>query len=172
MGQAVTSGPTGRTARRGGAGAARALSGGVCAAALLGLVSGYAPPAVAATAPAAATPRPARPAKPAPRETDEDTEVSQVVVSASGPPPPPGSVIGDIKPELRLSPADIQSYGVSTVSDLLNELAPQIQSDRGRGGEAPVVLLNGRPISGINEIRDIPTEAILRVDILPEEVAL
>ncbi|HEX7944182.1 MAG TPA: TonB-dependent receptor, partial [Phenylobacterium sp.] len=33
-------------------------------------------------------------------------------------------------------------------------------------------LLNGRRISGFNEIRDIPTEAILRVDILPEEVAL
>ena len=70
-----------------------------------------------------------------------------------------------------MGPAEIQSYGVSTVTELLDELAPQTRSDRGRGGESPVVLLNGRRISGFNEIRDIPVEAILRVDILPEEVS-
>lgn len=83
----------------------------------------------------------------------------------------PGAVTGSIAPETRLNAADIRSYGVSSVTALLNELAPQISSDRGRGG-APVVLLNGRRISGMAEIRDIPTEAIRRVDILPEEVAL
>jgi hypothetical protein len=35
-----------------------------------------------------------------------------------------------------------------------------------RGG-SPVILLNGRRIAGFQEIRDLPTEAILRVDILP-----
>lgn len=35
-----------------------------------------------------------------------------------------------------------------------------------------MVLLNGRRISGFQEIRDIPTEAIQRVEILPEEVSL
>ncbi len=84
----------------------------------------------------------------------------------------PGAVIGDIKPELQLVPEDIQSYGVSTIAELLDELAPETRSDRGRGGESPVVLLNGHRISSFNEIRDIPTEAILRVDILPEEVSL
>ncbi len=84
---------------------------------------------------------------------------------------PPGSVIGDIPADQQLSPADIRSYGVSSVADLLAELAPQTRSGRGGGG-APVVLLNGRRISGFGEIRDLPTEAILRVDILPEEVAL
>lgn len=82
-----------------------------------------------------------------------------------------GSVIGDIPPEQQLTPADIRSYGVSSVADLLSELAPQTRSGRGGGG-APVVLLNGKRIAGFNEIRDLPTEAILRVDILPEEVAL
>jgi len=86
--------------------------------------------------------------------------------------PQPGAVVGDIKPELQLSPSDIQSYGVSTVTELLNELAPQTRSDRGRGATTPVVLLNGRRISSLNEIQNIPTEAILRVDILPEEVSL
>ncbi len=85
--------------------------------------------------------------------------------------PQPGAVVGDIKPEIQLGPADIRSYGVSSVADLLNELAPQTRSDRGTGG-APLVLLNGHRISGFSEVRDLPTEAILRVDILPEEVAL
>ncbi len=78
-------------------------------------------------------------------------------------------MIGDIPPDQQLSPADIRSYGVSSVSDLLTELAPQTTS--GRGG-SPVILLNGRRIAGFQEIRDLPTEAIQRVDIFPEEVAL
>ena len=83
----------------------------------------------------------------------------------------PGAVAGDIKPELQLSPADIRSYGVSSVADLLTAIAPQTNSTRGSGG-MPLVLVNGRRISGFGEIRDLPPEAILRVDILPEEVAL
>ncbi len=81
--------------------------------------------------------------------------------------------IGDRRHSPRPDPgaADIRSYGVSSVSDLLNELSPQTTSGRGQGG-APVVLLNGRRISGFQEIRDIPTEAIQRVEILPEEVSL
>ncbi|OYY67577.1 TonB-dependent receptor, partial [Sphingomonas sp. 28-63-12] len=82
----------------------------------------------------------------------------------------PGAVIGDIPPDQQYTPADIRSFGVSSVADLLAELAPQTRSGRGSGG-APVVLLNGKRISGFAEIRDLPTEAILRVDILPEEVA-
>ena len=58
------------------------------------------------------------------------------------------------------------------MAELLSALAPQTRSGRGRGGDQPVTLLNGRRISGFSEIRDIPPEAIERVDILPEEVAL
>ena len=97
---------------------------------------------------------------------DEDTTI---VVNGQK---PPGSVVGDIPPEQVLSPGDVRAYGVNSISDLLDELAPQTTSIRGRGGEAPAVLLNGKRISSFAEIRDIPTEAILRVEILPEEVAL
>jgi hypothetical protein len=83
-----------------------------------------------------------------------------------------GAVIGDIAPEVTLSAGDIRSFGVSSLTDLIAELAPQTGSTQGRGGEAPVVLLNGRRISSFAEVRDIPTEAIQRVEILPEEVAL
>lgn len=108
---------------------------------------------------------PAAPAADAP-ETDEPAEGDDIVVTGAR---APGSVPGDIQPERQLSPADVRSYGVSSINDLLAEIAPQTTS--GRGG-APVVLLGGRRISSFAEIRDIPTEAILRVDILPEEAAL
>ena len=99
--------------------------------------------------------------------------ISEVVVTAERP-VEPGAVIGDIKAELQLTPADVASYGVSSITDLLAELAPQTRSDRGRGagGGGPIVLLNGRRISGFGEIRDLPPEAIARVDVLPEEAAL
>jgi hypothetical protein len=83
-----------------------------------------------------------------------------------------GAVVGDIEPEIQYTPAEIQSFGVSTVTELLSELAPETRSDRGRGGGSPVILVNGRRISAINEVQSIPTEAILRIDILPEEVSL
>jgi iron complex outermembrane receptor protein len=127
----------------------------------------------AALAQAASAPRPqAAKARPRPPEPPDDATVSELVVTADRDRPQPGAVVGDIKPDLQLGPQEIQAYGVSTLTQLLDELAPQIRSDRGRGGEAPVILLNGRRISGFNEIRDLPTEAIQRVDLLPEEAAL
>jgi hypothetical protein len=126
--------------------------------------------------------RPAPKAAPPPADDDDDdapppvpsNTVKSVTVTAHKlkPPPQPGAVVGDIKPDLQLYPADIQSYGVSTVTELLNELSPETRSDRGRGSSSPVILLNGRRISSFNEVQNIPTEAILRVDILPEEVSL
>ncbi len=140
---------------------------GACAAPLIWALAG-----AAVAAPPEASPPPAK-AAPAPKadpDADVDATVSEVVIS--GQRRQPGAVVGDIKPEIQLSPADVQSYGVSSVADLLNELSPETRSDRGRGATTPVVLLNGRRISSFSEIRDIPTEAILRVDILPEEVSL
>lgn len=116
------------------------------------------PPPASRQAPAAA-----KPATP----DDLDTEVEAVTITASG--KPFGAVIGDIPPEETFSAADVRAFGVSSITDLLTELTPQTTS--GLGGD-PVVLLNGRRISGLGEVRDVPTEAIQRVEILPEEVAL
>lgn len=102
-------------------------------------------------------------------EHDEDTEVEELVVS--GQRTLPGAVIGDIAPELSISPREIRAYGASTVTELLDALSPQTTSGQGSGGR-PVVLINGARTSGFSEIRDLPTEAIARVDILPEEVSL
>ncbi len=83
-----------------------------------------------------------------------------------------GTVIGDIPPENTLTSRDVRATGATDITELLEALAPQIGSARGRGGERPILLLNGQRISSFREMRDIPTEAIERVDILPEEVAL
>lgn len=96
-----------------------------------------------------------------------DVEVQELVVSGAR---PAGSVIGDITPELTLSPQEIRAYGAASVSELLTALGPQIGS--GQGGGRPVILINGGRISGFSEIRDLPTEAIARVEILPEELSL
>lgn len=101
----------------------------------------------------------------------EEAVVDELVVEA--PADRAGAAIGDIRPELRIDEAEIQSYGVSNVAELVAQLAPQTQSGRGRSrGGMPVVLLNGARISGFAELRDLPSEAILRVDVLPEEAAL
>ena len=83
-----------------------------------------------------------------------------------------GSVIGDIPPQNILDSRDVRATGATSINDLLDALAPQIGSAQGRGGERPILLLNGQRISGFREIRDIPPEAIERLEILPEEVAL
>jgi len=107
---------------------------------------------------------------PAPAPAETPKTVGEVVVRPEV--AAKGNVVGDIKPDLQLKEQDVQAYGVSTITELLDELAPLTNSGAGRGGEGPAVLVNGRRISSLNEIRNIPTEAILRVDILPEEAAL
>jgi hypothetical protein len=83
-----------------------------------------------------------------------------------------GSVVGDIPPQNILDSRDVRATGATSINDLLDALAPQIGSAQGRGGERPILLLNGQRISGFREVRDIPPEAIERLEILPEEVAL
>ncbi|MGE5064222.1 MAG: TonB-dependent receptor, partial [Myxococcales bacterium] len=83
-----------------------------------------------------------------------------------------GSVIGDIPPEDTLDSRDVRATGATNINELLDALAPQIGSAQGRASGRPVLLLNGQRISSFRELRDIPTEAIERVEILPEEVAL
>ncbi|MBA3576899.1 MAG: TonB-dependent receptor [Sphingomonas sp.] len=83
-----------------------------------------------------------------------------------------GSVIGDIPPENVLTTRDVIATGATDIDELLEAIAPQLGSARGRGGGRPIMLLNGQRVSSFRELRDIPTEAISRVEVLPEEVAL
>lgn len=83
-----------------------------------------------------------------------------------------GQVDAPQPPIMTLDEADIASYGAGSLDELLAALAPQTASGRGRGDGHPVILLNGQRISSFREMRDIPPEAIRRMEILPEEVAL
>jgi hypothetical protein len=131
-------------------------------------------PAIAAApgtpAPPAAEPQATQAAGPAAEGGEEEGEEEEAIVVTGQ--RPRGSVAGDIQPEVVINARQIRAYGAGSLSELLDALAPQTQSGRGRGGERPIILLNGRRISGWQEIRDLPPEAIERVDILPEEVAL
>lgn len=131
-------------------------------------------PAAPATTDAMAVQDPAAAGQPAePVLTDDEildgAEDEEIVVTGQR---QRGTVLGDIPPEITLSPREIRALGTSNVGELLQALAPQTGGTRGRGGGGPVVLVNGRRISSFSEVRDLPPEAIERVDILPEEVAL
>lgn len=104
---------------------------------------------------------------PAAAPTGGVTTVEQVLVTGVR---PRGAVDTDIPPEIELDEAEIQAYGASDISQLLEFLEPVTRSSR--GGGAPVFLVNGRRISGFREIQGIPSEAIQRVQVMPEEVAL
>ena len=77
------------------------------------------------------------------------------------------SVIGGLDPEFSLDSGSINAYGASSVAELVEELAPQLESGRGRG--RPIVLIDGRRASGFRELRNYPPEALARVDVLSEE---
>ena len=83
-----------------------------------------------------------------------------------------GSVETDVQPIEELQEDEINALGASSIADVLSAISPQTSSGRGRGGGRPIVLLNGQRVSGFRELRNIPPEAILRVQVFPEEVAL
>ncbi|MEM7078120.1 MAG: TonB-dependent receptor [Pseudomonadota bacterium] len=81
-------------------------------------------------------------------------------------------VEGTLEPEVSYDAASIRSLAVGSLAELLDELAPDLDSGRGRSSGPPVVLINGERVGGFREVRDFPPEAIARVEIYPEEVAL
>ncbi|MEO0575089.1 MAG: hypothetical protein AAF004_06465 [Pseudomonadota bacterium] len=83
-----------------------------------------------------------------------------------------GTVISAEEPELVLTESDIAAYGVSTIGELLQAIAAETASNAGRRDAPPVVLLNGRRISGFREIGRYPVESVLRVEVLSEAVSL
>ncbi|HEY0112159.1 MAG TPA: TonB-dependent receptor [Allosphingosinicella sp.] len=105
----------------------------------------------------------------APELEEEEGEEEAIVVTGRR---PRGAVLGDIPPEVQLSGREVRALGAGSLAEVLEAISPQTRSGRGRGEGGPVILLNGQRISGFSEIRDIPPEAIVRVDIFPEEVAL
>jgi outer membrane receptor protein involved in Fe transport len=113
------------------------------------------------------TPATSAPASPA--EDDDAYDLGTVSVVGAR---PRGSVDTDIPADVTLTAEQIQAYGASNISELMTYLEPLTRSSSGRTDLQPVFLVNGRRISGFQEIQGIPTEAIERTEILPEQVAL
>ena len=104
------------------------------------------------------------------REAESDAAARREIVVEA--PRLPGQIEASQPPIVTLDQEDIAAYGASNLSDLIAALAPQTGSGRGRGDGRPVILFNGQRISNFREFRNIPPEAIRRVEVLPEEVAL
>ena len=129
-------------------------------------------------------PAAAEPATGSPLVMTTDVEDGDIVVVA-------GRIRGQVDtaetPIATFNEEDITALGASSVGDLLSQISPQTGSGRGRGGGAggggaggggaggggmPVVLVNGQRITSFREMRNFPPEAIRRVEVLPETVAL
>lgn len=62
---------------------------------------------------------------------------------------------------------EISSYGLSSVDELLDEIA----NERGNRRDEIVYLIDGKRISGLGDISAYPTEAVDRIEILPRGAA-
>ncbi len=79
---------------------------------------------------------------------------------------------GYIEPEVSYDQIAINALAVSTLSELLEEIGPDLAGGRGRQSGPPVVLVNGQRIASFREIRSYPPESVDRVEVYPEDVAL
>jgi hypothetical protein len=86
-----------------------------------------------------------------------------------------GAVATDIPPEVSLSSAAIGALGAADLNEVFEDLAPEFkngESASGKASQTPIVLVNGQRIAGFSAIKDLPPEAIRRIEVFPEKVAL
>ncbi len=78
-----------------------------------------------------------------------------------------GTRLAGIHPERELDELGVESYGQSTIDELIGE----IRGELGDSGE-PFILVNGQRVSDLSEIGGLPVEALERVKILPRGSAV
>lgn len=81
---------------------------------------------------------------------------------------PRGSAVGEAEPIAILDSERLGTISAATVGELMQRLKAITTSTS--GGE-PVLLLNGRRVASPNEVYSLPTEAIERTEVLPEQEA-
>ncbi|MEO1080283.1 MAG: hypothetical protein AAFY29_12070 [Pseudomonadota bacterium] len=77
-----------------------------------------------------------------------------------------------IDPDIAIGADAISAMAVNDLGELLEQLEPELDGGRARATSSRVILLNGQRIANFREIRRYPSEAVARVDIYPEDVAL
>lgn len=80
-----------------------------------------------------------------------------------------GSAVKNIEPIVTLDVNAIMATGATTMPELLRAIRGQTQS---ADGSEPIFLLNSQRVSGYQDIGSLPPEAILKVEVLPEQAAL
>ena len=101
----------------------------------------------------------------------EDTEIigeETIVVTGKK----RGGLITDSIPDQVFNETDIGALGASSLGELIQLIQAEVSNNRDRSIGPPVVLLNGRRISGFREIGNYPPEALARVEVYSEDVAL
>lgn len=89
-------------------------------------------------------------------------ELEEVIVYGTD-----GKLIQGMHAESELDAAGIAAYGANTVGDLLAQVAPDVDNTE----EGPVILINGRPATGIRSVNDLPSESVQSVQVLPPQAA-
>jgi hypothetical protein len=74
----------------------------------------------------------------------------------------------DLQPERNLEQDAIESYGVSTIDELLG----YIQGETGNDADQPLILVNGSRINDVDEIGAFPVEVLRSVEVLPRGAAV
>jgi hypothetical protein len=74
----------------------------------------------------------------------------------------------DIQPERQLDQDAIESYGVSTIDELLGE----VQVELGEEAETPLIIVNGQRIHDLSEIGAFPVEVLKNLQVLPRGSAV
>ena len=85
----------------------------------------------------------------------------QIIITA-----PP--IFRDVQPERALDPEAIDSYGLSTIDELLAELQIELGSDE----DLPLIIVNGERLNSIDEIGALPVEALRDLVVLPRGSAI
>ncbi|MFT4252128.1 MAG: TonB-dependent receptor [Caulobacter sp.] len=117
-------------------------------------------------APSASTEQTPRPDCGEPAGADDPNIVDGVIVEGRE----RGSTQTPITPELVLDEEAIGSYGAGSIAELMAQIEPLTRSSRGDG--PPIRLINGQRTASEQETGAIPTEALLKIEILPEEASL
>ncbi len=130
--------------------------------------------ASAVYAQAVATPAPAPPKSADAEDAAQAAEEAQAPIVVTGQ-RLRGAVATDVPPEVSIGAPAIRALGAADLDEVFEDLAPEIAaSGDGSTKQAPaaIVLVNGQRIAGFSSIKDFPPEAISRIDVFPEKVAL
>lgn len=116
-----------------------------CLSAVAFLLAGVAIPAQANSAAETSAAQPAN-----------STSNQEIVITAE-------PLFRDVRPERELDQQGIAGYGVSTVDELLGEVAVELGDD----AEAPLIMVNGQRVYDLSEIGGLPVEVLRNVQVLP-----